>query len=776
MTLCVNRWLVCCFVVLVTCQASASAQDVEFNRDIRPLFLDRCISCHGPDAKKREGELRLDDEESAKKDSIVPGDPGKSDLIQRLTHADPDERMPPDDSGKKLSDEEIALLSRWVEQGAKYEPFWAFVPPHRHALPKLKAGTKIGNWVDAFILDKLARESQKPSPSADRVTLMRRLSFDLTGLPPTPSEVDSFVKDSSDDAYEKVVDRLLASDGFGERMAMYWLDLVRYADTVGYHGDQDHSISPYRDYVIDAFDRNLPFDQFTREQLAGDLLPNATIDQKVATGYNRLLQTSHEGGVQVAEYLSIYAADRVRNVSGVWMGLTLGCCQCHDHKSDPLTTKDFYSLVAFFADVDESQHFKKGSNSLPTNRPPEISVLSRLQREKIALLEEKIASVATDEQKQIQSEIKAIQSTARKTMVTVSIDPRTIRILPRGNWLDETGPIMKPAVPASLGKVNSKAERATRLDLAQWLVDPKQGKGGLTARVFANRFWYLLMGSGITTTMDDFGGQGELPTHPELLDNLAMEFMDNDWDVKHLLKTIAMSNTYRQSSMATSEMLTRDPANRLYARQARFRLPAEMVRDQALAVSGLLVVEQGGASIKPYQPARYYQHLNFPTRSYKHDTGEGQWRRGVYMHWQRQFLHPMLKAFDAPSREECTVQRSNSNTPLAALALLNDPTFVESARVLAARVLHEGGKTDAERIGLVYQLAVSRSPDDVEQTLLLKLLKESRQQYQKDNASAQKLVGTGQAPAAKDVELVELAAWTSVARAVMNLNETITRN
>ena len=376
----------------------------------------------------------------------------------------------------------------------------------------------------------------------------------------------------------------------------------------------------------------------------------------------------------------------------------------------------------------------------------------------------------------MKKELDAIRRRARLTMITVSIKPRTIRILPRGNWLDDSGPVVEPAVPEFLGTLDLEGRRATRLDLANWLTDAERGVGGLVARVEVNRFWYLLFGVGIAGVLDDFGGQGEPPVHPELLDNLAREFVDSGWDIKHMMKLLVMSRAYRQSSLEPDDLRRRDPYNRLLARQSRFRLPAEMVRDNALAISGLLVTEYGGPSVKPYQPAGYYRHLNFPTRKYKHHRDQRQWRRGVYVHWQRQFLHPMLKALDAPSREECTVQRPRSNTPLAALTLLNDPTFVEAARVLAERILHEGGASTDSRLDDAFRRAVSRRPDDHERNLLSRLLAASREAYEADEAAAEELLATGQAPVAADIDTVELAAWTAVARAILNLSETITRN
>lgn len=914
-------------------QTAAAERPVDFNRDIRPILSDTCFRCHGPSEKDRKADLRFDREESAKQDlggyaAIVPGKPGESELIARVTSQDEDERMPPADSGKTLSESQIGLLRRWIDQGARWAPYWAYVAPTGTDPPAVSRPDWPLNWIDNYILTRLDSEGLQPAAEADRVTLIRRLSFDLTGLPPTPAEVESFLKDDSPDAYEKLVDRLLASPHFGERMAVWWLDLVRYADSVGYHGDQEQHIWPYRDYVINALNANMPFDQFTREQLAGDLLDHPTQDQLVATGYNRVLQTSHEGGLQLMEYRAIYMADRVRNFSQVWMGATMGCAQCHDHKYDPYTTRDFYSMGAFFADVDDEHHLRNQGTipGSPTLRYPEMRVYTAAQRRRL----EEIAAdvkpfearmqalqreidIRNDEVKRLESrraqldkqlkaideslkkeaakkesaekndaekntggmnaaepdpatggvedskraarkkrteieeairqldarlfaargvprllrkeydritrpiakelrERETIQATVPKTMFTRSLSqPREVHVLPRGNWQDLSGPIVLPAVPKFLqtaemritsaetaGPVAANADaaspkavpseqdasdkprpgRATRLDLANWLVTPTSqgGVGPLTARVQANRFWYLLMGRGIARVLDDFGGQGDPPDHPELLDRLALEFVESGWDVKHIMKRIAMSRAYRQSSVGSPHGIEVDPDNRLYARQSRARLPAEMVRDNALAVSGLLVREIGGPSIKPYQPAGYYHHLNFPKREYHEDTDSRQWRRGVYMHWQRQFLHPMLKAFDAPSREECTAQRPVSNTPTAALTLLNDPTFVEAARMFAVRIIQEGGDDDRSRIAWAFRQATSRAPNDEEANLLDKLVQNHRQQFRDDPRAAKDLAGVGLAPSPDGLDLAELAAWTSVGRTILNLNEVVTRN
>ena len=647
------------------------AEELDFNRDVRPILSDKCFFCHGPDSKHREAGLRLDIAEGAYtklketgKTAIIPGDPEQSEFIIRIL--DKEDPMPPVESHKSLKPKEIEILKQWIKEGAVYEDPWAYVAPVKHPAPKVKQSDWPTNWVDHFVLARLEKKGLAPAADADPVTLVRRLSFDLTGLPPEPKLAADFKAKKI--SYEQLVDSLIASPHFGERMAIYWLDLVRFADTVGYHGDQDHNISPYRDYVIKAFNNNTPFDQFTQEQLAGDLLPNPTTWQKVASGYNRLLQTSHEGGIQAKEYNAIYAADRVRNVSEVWMGATVGCAQCHDHKYDPYTIKDHYTMAAFFADIHDKGYT---GNILPTIRPPEMVVfspelqpkadqleaamakivprhaqdrLSHLEllrskwtgqlkglknaKQKAALqarisdAEQKIAAIVPQEKlnafHRLRKQHQKLAKQGRRTMITVAEEPRTMRILPRGNWQDDSGEIVTPAIPEFMGKLElPKGQRATRLDLANWLTDPAKGSGALTSRVFANRFWYLFFGRGISPSLSDFGGQGQAPVNPELLDALAVTFYESGWDVKALVRLLVTSRAYRQASLATAEMLARDPANALVDRQSRYRLPAELIRDNALAVSGLLVDEVGGSSAKPYQPAGYYRHLNFPPRKYE---------------------------------------------------------------------------------------------------------------------------------------------------------------
>jgi cytochrome c553 len=669
---------------------------IEFNRDIRPILSDNCYACHGPDKNKRKADLRLDTKEGLLgKDGhtgvVVPNKPDESELWRRVCSKD-DDRMQPAQFGKVLSDSDRKLLRRWIDQGAKWEGHWAFLPIGRPKPPAVKSGWAPKNDIDAFILEALDEHGLTPSPEADRITLLRRLRFDLTGLPPTTDEVDAFVADRSEKAYEKVVDRLLDSPEFGERMAMWWLDLVRYADSVGYHGDQPMSVSPFRDYVIKSFNENKSFDRFTLEQLAGDLLPNPTTEDKIASGYNRLGMMSAEGGVQPKEYLSKYISERVRNVSGTWLGATFGCCECHNHKFDPFLAKDFYSLEAFFADIEERGLYSGADRDgswgprlqLPTPQQQaerarlasEIAAVRKLldtptkelaagqkkwesgKHEKLPSPIAAILSVSASKRSDVQrAELAAyyrtiapeLDSTRKKladlqqaaanlekriptTLITVSVTPRTIRLLHRGNWMDETGQVLTPAYPEVLSHATPREGRLTRADLARWLTSPQNP---LTARTFVNRMWKLAFGAGLSRKLDDLGAQGEWPSHPRLLDWLAGQFIDSGWNVKHVVKLIVMSGTYRQSSQVTPALRDADPDNRWLARQGRFRLDAETVRDNALKISGLLVDRIGGPSVNPYQPPGYWSHLNFPPREWQNGTGADLYRRSLYTHWQR---------------------------------------------------------------------------------------------------------------------------------------------
>ncbi|TWT39811.1 Planctomycete cytochrome C [Thalassoglobus neptunius] len=982
---------------LIASNADADDHDVRFNRDVRPILTDKCFACHGPDAKEVQGGLRLDLRDQAiDVGAITPGETSKSELIHRVFSDEPLEVMPPVEANKPLSERERSVLRQWITEGAIYEPHWAYTrlrrPENSH-----EPGESL---IDRFIDRRLHQTDFEPTRQADPITLLRRISFDLTGLPPTPDEVDAFLDDHSETAYAQLIDRLLESPRFGERMAIYWLDLVRYADTVGYHGDQDISQSPYRDYVIEAFNSNMSYDRFVREQLAGDLLPNPTTDQLIASGYNRLNQTTEEGGSQSKEYLAIYFADRVRNVSQVFMSATLGCAQCHDHKFDPFTARDFYSFGAFFADLDEvgvyggrghrppvlhlptpmqrvrmeelTSQIEQFQSQIPTLTDELLEVQDDWELSKISNLNQKEQSefVWIDDEQEagrtnsgtwnfvesdeapvfsgeasrrqsrtglvqhyfskaeksvtiepttkfyawvfldsenpptalmvqlndgdwdhravwgsddirfgrkevdwdgyrrqgalpeagnwIRLEIAArdvglekgttvngmafvqfgglvywdksgwmtdagipthiasalqvpqvdrtedqaneveeyylgnatrmvalrkliqdakdqrsqIEESSTTTVVSKSVEPRTVRVLPRGNWMDDSGDIVSPAIPEFLGQLQTGGRRATRLDLANWLCEPDNA---MTSRTMVNRLWYLMFGRGISSSVDDFGGQGTFPSHPELLDWLAVEFVDSGWDIKHILKTIALTQAYQRSSKPTPQLLESDPNNELIARQGRFRLPAEMVRDTALMTSGLLNEKVGGPSVKPYQPEGYYAQLNFPRRIYEPDSGDNQYRRGVYTHWQRTFLHPMMKAFDAPSREECTAQRARSNTPLQALTLLNDPSFVEAACALAVRTMTEAGPESNNQMEWMYRVVTSRLPEQSIIEILQDVHQKHFEYFQRNPDHVRELLTAHAANNVADLDQVKLAAWTSVARVILNLNETITR-
>jgi hypothetical protein len=738
--------------------------------------------------------------------------------------------MPPTDSKKPaITAGEAKLIRLWIDQGAEYDAHWAYVKPTPPIVPAVSKSDWPANPIDNFVVARLEAKGLLPSLEADKRTLLRRLSFDIVGLPPTPEQLAQFEADKSDLAYENVVDRLLASKHFGERMALYWLDVVRYADTGGYHSDNHRDVWAYRDYVIGAFNSNKPFDQFTIEQLAGDLLPGATDEQRIASGYNRLLQTTEEGGAQPKEYAAKYAADRVRNTAAIWLASTMGCCECHSHKFDPFTHKDFYSFAAFFADVNEKPVGRQDQTKLPTPdqaaqfkaldeelaaakaefaiKTPELTAArekwetaAREQPPKglpapvLAALKEEVAKRTPKQEELVDAEFRKqapelaaerekvaglekerakLDATMLSTLVSISAPPRTMRILPRGNWLDDSGEVVSPAIPAFLSKLPPSENRLSRLDLAHWIIS---GENSLTARVFVNRLWKIAFGRGIVKSLEDFGSQGEFPTHPELLDWLATDFVDSGWDVKRTFKLILMSRSYRQSSVPSKEALAKDSTNDLFSRQNRFRLDAEMIRDNALAVSGLLVNKIGGPSVKPYQPPGYWQYLNFPKREWENDHGDNQYRRGLYTYWQRTFLHPSLAAFDATSREECTVDRPRSNTPQQALVLLNDPTYVEAARSLAARILQSGGPTTGDRLRFAFDQVLTRSPRPEETMLLTKLLEKHRQEFATDKASAEKILAVGDLKSPDQLDPTELAAWTSVARVLLNLHEAITRN
>ncbi len=1021
---------------------------VEFNRDIRPILSESCFNCHGPDEAKREADLRFDTQEGALAErdgrrAIVPGDAPASEMYRRITAENPEERMPPTDSGRVLDARQIELIRRWIDHGAKWQKHWAFIAPARLDLPRVTNESWVRNAIDAFVLARLEREGLTPAAEAERTTLIRRLSLDLTGLPPTPAEVDAFLADDSRAAYEALVDRLLASPRYGERMAVRWLDGARYADTSGYQNDGPRFMWRWRDWVIDAFNANMPFDQFTIEQIAGDMLPNATLDQKIATGFNRNHRGNAEGGIIPEEYAVEYVVDRVDTTFTVWLGLTMACARCHDHKFDPVLQREFYQAFAYFNNVPEFGRAIKEGNSPPIIRAPTREDEARLRQlddelaraqRCFAELENELATAQSEWEKSLsgsppinwspaeglvahyqldgsaaeassgaveasfhdgestytsgmlgqaveldgrlfidagdvgqfgyfdkfslaawirphgdrggtilsrmtdveetdgyylvlkngrlqvnlvkrwlddairveteaslepenwhhvmvtydgsaaasgiriyvdgQEEPKRVhldfinQSFSTKEPLRIgggggpqgrfhgAIDdvrvykkclsaeevgwvatpdpisdtvatpaeartprqaaklrayyllelapaeirgahqelaalerqkeqflqniptvmvmeempmPRETHVLLRGEY-NKLGERVSPGVPACLFPLPNDAP-ANRLGFARWLVDRSNP---LTARVAVNRFWQMYFGTGLVKTVDDFGAQGEPPSHPELLDWLATELIASRWDVKALQKLIVTSATYRQSSNVPAHRWQRDPENRLLARGARVRLPAQTIRDQALFASGLLVERLGGPSVKPYQPDGLWRDMATDTE-YNQDHGENLYRRSLYTYWKRTVAPPTMMTFDASSRETCVVRETRTNTPLQALTLMNDVTFVEASRVLAQRVMIEGGTTHEERITLAFRLATSRRPRPAELDILLASFQHYLAEYRQNLESARQLVSAGEFPRNEQLDLSELASYTAVASAILNLDEVVTK-
>ncbi len=1026
---------------------------VDYDRDVRPILSENCFKCHGFDPNQRQAGLRLDTAEGAYKllasgaMAVKPGSPAASALIQRVL-AGGAMHMPPVSTGKKVTAAQITVLKQWIAQGGKYDPHWSFVPPKRPALPTVKNAAWAQNPIDRFILARLEKEGLKPSPQADRITLIRRLSFDLTGLPPTPSEVDAFVNDKSKDAYEKVVDRLLASPHYGERMAVSWLDLARYADTHGFHIDSQRDMWRWREWVIDAYNHNLPYDQFVLQQLAGDLLPNATLDQRIASGFNRNHPINFEGGAIPEEYANAYIVDRIDTTATAFMGLTMRCAQCHDHKYDPITQKDYYRFYALFHNVAEQGLDGQTGNAVPYLKAPDaaqqaqldaanqrltaaqqalktrtaeaqpaltawvtklaaapdkmvpvskglvaryplnegtgadihnvvnnvpvtlsgkptwasgrfgpalvldgtttadlgtktgfertdkfsygawvnpasmeaMTVLSCMdegaefrgfdlyisggqvfvhlihtwdknairvntkpileankwthlfvtydgsskakgitvyvngkpmavdithdtltdsiqttvplrigrrsasapfkgmleavriyQRQVSAEEVEQIADFdtlspifATPDEKRtpeqrvnlttyylttqdepyrrLTAELAAAQSArdaADKaiptTMVMQEMDKsRDTFLLMRGQY-DKPGEKVQPGTPDFLPPLPA-GQPVNRLTMARWLIDPSHP---LTARVAVNRYWQMLFGTGLVKTAEDFGTQGERPSHPELFDWLATEYIGSHWDTKALLRLLVTSTAYRQSSKVTPFLKEHDPENRLLARGPRYRLQAEFVRDQALAVSGLLVEKVGGPSVHPYQPTGLWEEIafggSFSAQTYVQDHGENLYRRGMYTFWKRTCPPPSLQAFDAPEREFCLVRRSVTNTPLQALTLMNDPTYVEASRKFAERIMKEGGATPEERIAFAYRLALSRKPKFAESQTMLALFNQQAVVFRLYPSDAMKLLSVGESKRDETLNPAELAAWSTIASVLLNLDETITK-
>ena len=833
----------------------AAAQSIEhridFSREIQPILANHCWSCHGPDEKSRQAELRLDIREQAlAKSAFVPGDDSTSELVRRIESIDEDSRMPPSSSKKPLNEKQKELLRGWIQQGATYSKHWAFEAPVRPTPPMQAQGDGDDlSPVDQFVRDRLKREQIAFSPQADRGTLLRRVTLDLTGLPPTLDELHQFLSDSSDKAYEKVVDRLLASERYAERMAMSWLDLARYADTNGYNNDEDRTMWPWRDWIIKAFHQNMPYDQFVVEQLAGDMLPNPSKDQLIATAFLRNQGHNTEGGIIPEEYRIEYVADRVHTTATVFLGLSMQCARCHDHKYDPISQTEYYQFFAFFNNLDEKQaSYNKFVAAEPFIRVPsseQESQLKALDSEMITLqgrlkereqqspellrkwiadhttqeFEEKFVKVAevagipsekwTDEQRQqiykhyrtqVDTEYPKLQSdeaSKKKELEALELQipavmvmkemakPRETFVLKRGQY-DHPSIRVSARVPSILSPIprnksvtgipleDAETDVAVgRLELARWLID---SRNPLTARVAVNRWWQSFFGTGLVKTVEDFGITGDSPSHPELLDYLATRLLDSRWNVKELLKSIVMSATYKQSSRLTPELLERDPENRLLARGPRNRLEAEIVRDNALAIAGLLQTRVGGPSVKPYQPAGLWEDVTVSRKGkYVADTGDGLYRRSMYTFWKRTCPPPSMMSFDAPNREVCTARRARTNTPLQSLVLLNDPTYVEAARLLAGHMIRDGGFATVDRINLGYRRCVSRDAKPDEQQVLQQILKQAEKRFSSDLKHATDLNSVGEAPVDSAIDPMELACWTIVASTLMNLDETISK-
>jgi hypothetical protein len=719
---------------------SAPRPAVDYARDVRPILAENCFACHGPDRAARKARLRLDRRDDALAAGvIVPGRPDDSPLVERICSDKPARRMPPPTTDKKLTAAQKDLLKRWIADGAEYQRHWAFLAPKRPTPPAVKGEKWVRNPIDRFVLARLEKEGLKPSPEADRVTLLRRLALDLTGLPPTPEEVDAFLKDRRPDAYERQVERLLESPHYGERWGRHWLDLARYADSNGYSIDAPRSIWPYRDWVIDALNKDLPFDRFTIEQLAGDLLPDARTEQKVATGFHRNTPINEEGGVDPEQFRVEAVADRVNTTGTVWLGLTVGCCRCHDHKFDPLSQREYYQLFAFFNSQDE----------------PTLSLDSADPK----------APPAGKGRKGVTTMVLQERTTPRETHVLL------------GGDFTRPGARVAPETPAALPPLPKHAGpgEPNRLDLARWLVAPENP---LTARVTVNRVWGHYFGLGLVETENDFGVQGAAPSHPELLDWLASDFVEQRWSLKALHRRIVGSATYRQASAARPDLDTTDPRNRLLARQSRLRLEAEVVRDAALSASGLLDPRVGGPSVFPPQPEGVSEFTQIK-RKWTPSEGPDRYRRGLYTYVWRASPHPALTAFDAPDAAAVCTRRNRSNTPLQAFTLLNDAGFAEYAYGLAARVLRDGMTAEADQVRRGFRLCLSREPSDAEAKRLAAFLTKQREHYAADPAEAKALLGGG-GPAGKQLagapgEAGPKAALVLLSRVLLNLDEGITR-
>jgi hypothetical protein len=787
-------------LAVIACVAgnALASDEVRYDRDVRQILSSNCFKCHGPDPRARKRRPRLDTFEGATSLNrwnhypIVPGDLEKSEVIKRITSDDSAYRMPPADAGRALTEPEIDTIKKWIEQGAEYLPHWSYKKPERPKLPKISNEKWARNGIDHFIAARLDDENLTPSEEADKRTLIRRVYLDVIGLPPTPNEVKVFVKNKRSNAYEKLVDELLQRPEYGERWARIWLDLARYADSKGYEADRIRSIWKFRDWVINALNADMPFTQFTIEQIAGDLLPNPTEDQIIATAFHRNTMNNDEGGTDDEEFRNAAVVDRVNTTMEVWMGTTIRCSECHDHKYDPISQKEFYSMYAFLnqtADADRNDEFPlyvsgseeqkkaiEANKQLIKDLTPQVAEFKK-ELEKVGLAEDEKSSLERQlkDADRMLRKAKKEQPELAKGIVTTPImkelpseERRKTFINVRGNFLNK-GKEVSEATPAVFHEFPEDLPK-NRLGLAQWLVDENNP---LTARVTANRLWEQFFGQGIVRTLEEFGAQGEWPTHPELLDWLAVEFMENGWSMKKLVRTIVTSATYRQSSRTTPELSEQDPFNYLLARGPRFRLEAEMIRDQALKVGGLLSDEMYGPSVMPYQPDDVWQVV-YDGEKWATPDNQNRYRRGLYTFWRRTAPYPSMITFDATSREVCTTRRIRTNTPLQALVTLNDPVYVESAQALARRIMNEMKGSPNKRIKRAFEAALARPASAEEQTRLASLYASERAHFGSNPKEAEAMA-TDPIGHLEKGDVAEAAAWTVVSNVILNLDEFLTK-
>lgn len=826
-----NQKIIASLLILLMMQVTPrrlNGQEVSFNRDIRPLLSNRCFACHGPDAESRAAGLRLDQpdgDEGAVGHAIEPGSVDDSEMWQRITSEDETEVMPPPDSHlEPFNDQELELIRKWIDSGAEYEGFWAFQPPVAPSTPIVENKSWSDQAIDQYVLKKLESVGRAPSNAADPRTLIRRVTFDLTGLPPTRDEITKFLKSYSrdpDQGWEQLIDGLLAKPQYGEHIGRYWLDLVRYADSNGMHKDFFRNQSAYRDWVIRSFNENLPYDDFVRYQLAGDLFAQPTQDQLIASGFNRLHLIIDRGTALPEESFAKNVTDRVTAVSTAFLGLTVQCAQCHDHKFDPITQKDFYSLSAFFNNIEAKPETISGNGPKNGFQPPFISLASAEQEKRLAELDREIAALnrkldeATTEAKKrrpinedsteedsteegpeekpaaesLVSQLTADLETLKKKRdqydrsvpkAMVMRERKEVRptfVLERGQY-DAPGEEVQRDTPEFLPPLNTQGEVPTRMDLAEWFVD---SKNPLTARVAVNRFWQQFFGVGLVKTSEDFGNQGEVPSHPELLDHLTVSFVDSGWDIKALVKQIVMSETYRQSSNATPDQFKADAENRLLSRGSRYRLDAEMIRDQILATSGLLSEKMRGASVKPPQPDGLWQAVSMIGERFEADSGEAIRRRSVYTFWKRSMPPPQMTILNAPLRDACIARRERTNTPTQALLLLNESEFLKAAGALAASVLKQPNE---QRFSFAWETITARLPDESEIQEMRRLLEALREKYSSDPELGSQLFKTlglppDESPSVEEMSAdrrSELAAWTVLCSTLYNLDITKTKD